>query len=237
MNNNEYLNEEKYQRTKKKINNVARIVLLIGILIGASLIIKGVNYQNEINAKYSDESKLSITEQIENEKQNLETKKTELEQKGIKYDSFAKYTDGEAYDLKLIVNVLDPSFSYYRFDEYKDNPITAKYCSLKEQLNEVNNDFNIRFETTKGLPFYMFGGFIILASCMISFAITMITKRREITAFTMQQVMPVAQEGIEKMTPTMTNVAKEMAEQMAPTMGEVAKEITKGIKEGLDEKK
>lgn len=65
----------------------------------------------------------------------------------------------------------------------------------------------------------------------------MITKRREITAFTMQQVMPVAQEGIEKMTPTMTNAAKEMAEQMAPTIGNVAKEIAKGIKEGLDDKK
>ena len=184
MENNEYLNEEKYQRTKKKINNIAKIVLLIGILIGVSLIMKGINYQKDINEKYSDETKLSITEQIENEKQNLETKKLQIEQKGIKYDSFAKYTDGEAYDLKLIVNVLDPSFSYYRFDEYKNNPITAKYCLLKEQLNEVNNEFNIGFETSKGLPFYMFGGFIILTSCMISFAITMITKRREITAFT-----------------------------------------------------
>ena len=88
MENNEYLNEEKYQRTKKKINNIAKIVLLIGILIGVSLILKGVNYQKDINEKYSDESKLSITEQIENEKQNLETKKLQIEQKGIKYDSF-----------------------------------------------------------------------------------------------------------------------------------------------------
>lgn len=47
-----------------------------------------------------------------------------------------------------------------------------------------------------------------------------IGNRREITAYTAQQVMPVAQEGIEK---------------MAPTFGTVAKEISKGIHEGKNE--
>lgn len=42
--------------------------------------------------------------------------------------------------------------------------------------------------------------------------------RREMTAFSAQQVMPVAQEGIDK---------------MSPTIGKAAKEITKGVKEGL----
>ena len=41
---------------------------------------------------------------------------------------------------------------------------------------------------------------------------------REITAFTIQQTMPVAKEGIEK---------------IAPAAGKVAKEIVKGVKEGL----
>ena len=69
----------------------------------------------------------------------------------------------------------------------------------------------------------MFGGFIIVASCMIAGSIYTFAKRREILAFSAQQVMPVAQEGIDK---------------MAPTMGSVAKEITKGIKDGLkDEEK
>ena len=40
------------------------------------------------------------------------------------------------------------------------------------------------------------------------------------TAYTTQQVMPVAQEGIEK---------------MAPTIGSAAKEIAKGIKQGINE--
>ena len=43
--------------------------------------------------------------------------------------------------------------------------------------------------------------------------------KREIVAFQAQQVMPVAKEGIE---------------QMSPTIGKAAGDIAKGIKEGLD---
>ena len=68
----------------------------------------------------------------------------------------------------------------------------------------------------------MFGGFIIVASGMIALSIYLFGKRREITAFTTQQVMPVAQEGIEKMAPTIGNAA-----------GSIAEGITKGIKEGM----
>lgn len=46
--------------------------------------------------------------------------------------------------------------------------------------------------------------------------------QREITAYTTQQVMPVAKEGIKK---------------MAPTIGDAAGTIAKGIKEGLSEDK
>ena len=43
-------------------------------------------------------------------------------------------------------------------------------------------------------------------------------------AFTLQQTMPLAQEGVEKMTPT-----------AAKSAGTIAKEVTKGIREGLKE--
>lgn len=222
MDKKEYLNEERYQKNKKKIIAVALIILTVGILIGGSLIVTGLRKQKEINSRYSDESKLSISDQLLIEKQNLETKKSELEAKGIKYDRFAEYTDGETYELKIITEILDPSFSYFKFDEYKNNSITSKYCSLKTQLENISNNFNKSFDSSKYIPFYMFGGFIIITSCMIAVSIFMFAKRREITAFTTQQVMPVAQEGIEK---------------MAPSVGNAAKEIAKGIKEGLNSDK
>ena len=70
----------------------------------------------------------------------------------------------------------------------------------------------------------MFGAFVIIASCMTAGSIYMFGKRKEIAAFTTQQVMPVAKEGID---------------EMAPTIGNAVSEITKGIKKGLkdDEKK
>ena len=68
------------------------------------------------------------------------------------------------------------------------------------------------------IPFYMFGAFIIVASSMIAVSIYIFGKRREIAAFTTQQVMPIAKEGIN---------------EMAPTIGNVAGEIAKGIKEGI----
>ena len=55
------------------------------------------------------------------------------------------------------------------------------------------------------------------------FQIYFISKGREIAAFTTQQAMPIAKEGID---------------EMAPTIGNAAKEIAKGIKKGLkDEEK
>lgn len=78
---------------------------------------------------------------------------------------------------------------------------------------------------------FALGGFLNTIGFAITAAggITMfIAHRREITAFTMQQTMPLAQEGIEKMTPTISNA-----------VGDIAQSITKGIKEGLsnDEEK
>ena len=219
MEENKYLNEENYERGKKKIIFVSVLILLCGLLAGGSLIYAGINKQSKINDKYSDGSKTALSSQIQTEKEVLENKKRELESRGITFDEFAEYTDGEKYDLKIITNALDPSFDHCNFDEYKNNNLTSNYCSLKNQL-EDNDDFNKEFDSMGAIPFYMIGGFIIISTCMLSGSIYMFAKRREITAFTAQQVMPVAQEGIEK---------------MAPTIGNAAGEIAKGIKKGLND--
>ena len=51
-----------------------------------------------------------------------------------------------------------------------------------------------------------------------------VAHRREIAAYTTQQVMPVAKEGIEKVTPTVANSAKS-----------IAKSISEGIQESKNE--
>lgn len=291
----EFLTEENYERGKKKLKMIAIIVLVIGLLIGGSLITVGILKQSKTNSNYSEDTIKKLQNDIEAEKVSLETKKTELKgkrdealrvekqnlenkkqeliSKGIKYDNSTKYDDGESYDLKVITNALDPSFNYCAFDEYENNVITrdycllssnkdedsiainviervlsiefnycvgdtknnmytSRYCSLVSQLND-KSDFNKEFDSYDSIPFYIIGGFIIIASCMFAGSIYMTTKQREILAFHAQQVMPVAQEGIEKMAPTIGKAGASITKEMAPAYGEVAKEISKGIKEGL----
>lgn len=292
---NEFLNEERYQKNRKKISNIAIVILIIGIVVGGSLIAVGLIKQNKVNSDYSLESKEKMQRELEiekdkleskkneletkrsealaAEKQKLETKKAELTAKGIKYDSFAKYDDGERYDLKIITDALDPSFANCAFDEYKNNALTSgyclitnkndeyskninvinealdmslmcafgevksnsytsTYCSLKNKLEE-KTDFNKSFDSSNSIPFYMFGAFIIIASSIVAGSIYMYSKRREILAFNAQQVLPVAQEGIEKIAPTIGKAGANIAKEMAPIYGDIAKEISKGIKEGI----
>ena len=75
-----------------------------------------------------------------------------------------------------------------------------------------------------GFGAFTIGGFLMVPSVpiiVIGLVLRfLIGNRREITAYTTQQVMPVVQES---------------AEKMAPTAGKVAKELAKGIKEGINE--
>ena len=187
---NKYLNEEKYQKAEKSITLVAILVLVVGLCIGGFLIYKGV-------AKPG-------TSKVEELKVQLETKKSELEAKGIEFSDFAKYSDGEAYDLKIITNALDPSFNHCAFDEYENNSITKEYCAAKNGTGVFASSGST-----------MLGAFICFATCMTSGFIFMFAKQRHIVAFRAQQVMPVAKEGID---------------EMAPTIGKAAGEIAKGLK-------
>lgn len=204
------LSEEKYQKTKKKISLVALFILIVGVSFGGFLIYNGV--------------KGSSPEKLSELTSKLEKRKAELEEQGIKYDGLTKYTDKKAYELKIITEALDPSFEHCEFSEFKNNAVTKEYCIEKNK----NSEFSKSAST-------MFGAFVCIASLMISGSIFMMSKGREMLAFQAQQVMPVAQEGMEKMAPSIGKTGATIAKEMAPAYGEVAKEISKGIKEGLKE--
>lgn len=260
-----YLNEEKYQKSVKTIKSIAAIVLVIGIIIGGSLIGIGASKQIAVNKKYEAttvaptedlEAKLNAElEQAEKdlvvEQEKLEARKTELEEKGVEYNAFAgnpnfeDYTD-EDYEYKLLVDLLDnKSMNYYRFDEYKDYELTAKYCELKSQIDSIKTDLqperlkvlqdledsDVQHEQTKNkiaksgelnssFAFYGIGGFIILISLIAFIYMTVVANGRKIVAFGTQMVMPVAKEGIE---------------DISPSLGVAAKEIAKGVKAGLND--
>ena len=91
---------------------------------------------------------------------------------------------------------------------------------ISANVNEVQNTASGIFGN---IGMFAIGGFMLTIGFGLTIAggiVMFIAHRREITAYTTQQVMPIAKEGIEKMT---------------PTVGNAVKEIAKGIKKGMNE--
>ena len=182
-----YLNEETYRKGKKGLTIVSLIIFAIGLIAGGFLIYSGIN-------KMNDKGNVSVEE--------LEAKKEQLKQDIIPYQ-------------------------VEKNKEFDENGFSEKYYELKnkieslnEEIRDVENEiFNIEHGSSNfaSVPLFMFGGFIIFASLIIGGSLLLFANKRKILAFTAQQVMPVAKEGVE---------------EMAPSIGKVAKEISKGIKEG-----
>ena len=167
MNNKkEFLSEENYERGKKKIKTIALIILIVGVLIGGSLIVTGLMKQGKINSQYSEDNKTNLSQQLETEKQNLISKKTELETKiepvetqikQLKREPFTGFDDTyyerqdkieeleksiatEKTSLNVIDDVLENANFACNFDG-KTNAYTSKYCSLNNQLSDMSSDF------------------------------------------------------------------------------------------------
>ena len=206
MNNKkEYLNEENYQRTKKKITSIALVILIVGILIGGGLIatglIKSSNVESSVDTTRTKEVIQAEIDTLNNELVPLKAQKNQ--------EFFANGLSEKYYTLNNEINK----------KQTKINELQSELFKLGSGFNSTKDNM----AKSKYIPFYIFGAFIIIGSCMISFSVFMFAKRREITAFTVQQTMPLAQEGIEKMAPTIGNAA-----------GTIGKGIAKGIKEGIN---
>ena len=209
----ELLNEKKYQKTKGKIALIAFLVFCIGVSIGGYLIGIGLRKSKEIKAEL-EARPLSV---IEAEMDDMNNTLASLKAKNNKEFKENGFTE-----------------EYYKTENEIDK-INEKLSSLKSESWNKKNGYGIASHAQKYIPFYVIGGFIIFTTLMISGQIYLISKGREIFAYTTQQTIPVAKEGIEKMAPTMRKVSKEAMQDMAPEFGEIAKEIAKGIKEGKED--
>lgn len=212
----EYLNEESYNKNKKMLIIIAVVIFIIGLVIGGFLITKGIQKQknnDNVTTTASNENSNRTKEDIQKE---IDTLNTEL--------SALKSQEDQEFQNNGF------SEKYYSLDSEIDSK-EDKISNLKKEIwesesgyNQAKSDINKTKSVVGVAPYYMFGGFIIFVSVGISIGIIVFAKKREILAFSAQQVMPVAQEGMEKMAPTVGNVANT-----------VAKGIASGIKEGLND--
>ena len=112
----------------------------------------------------------------------------------------------------VIILIVGAFLTVFGFLNFGKSAIDS-FNSISLNTNSIFGNFSM---VTIGIIMDSVGSFLTMAG----FVVTIIAHKREITAFGVQQVMPVAQEGIDK---------------MAPTIGNAAKEISKGIKEGINE--
>ena len=224
--NKEFLNEEKYQKTSKRLFFAGILLIIFGVVVFVITFVPKIVSNNKVNTE-------QLKQQLEELKPQLESRYNELKAKGVT-ESW-DYKDKEGYEMEQIDNALDPSLSTCdSVSTYSDHETTHEYCKIKAQIHDANSS-----SSNGRIMFSLVPSLMILMPCLaIGGMLILTSKRRNITAYYMQQTIPVAQEGIEKMAPTIGKVSSSDAKEMAPVYGEIAKEIGKGIKEGMkDENK
>ncbi len=246
MEKKEYLTETNYEKGKKTLKLISLIVLIGGLLIGGSLITAGIvksnNVKKNVNEAMDDLSNTSNNsraekdiqkdiddtkremDNLESEISSLETKKFQIfmEDNGLSdryatIESEIKTKENELSDLK-------DKYNKYTSELYETQSGLGGLTQNGGKIFDTvtNKVFRGGFSAIDATALYIFGGFIIVVSCIISLAIYLFARRREVLAFTTQQVMPITQEKIDK---------------MAPTVGNAASELAKGIRKGWEEGK
>ena len=182
MSEKKYLDEKKYKKTKGILLFIALLIYIVGFSIGGIIIYKNLGFGD--------------MKSIDELKKELEIKKQELISKGIteSYD----YNNGEAYDLHILNDVLNPNNSFCGTAE-RNNALTSEYC---EKLNRKMH----------GTMSNIFPGiFVIWTAIILGTPFLLWSRQREILAFQAQQAMPIAQEGLDKMAPNLGNAANKIA--------------------------
>lgn len=233
----EYLNEEKYQKTKNKIKILSIIILVVGLLIGMGLILFGVYKQSKVD-EINKQREIEATKVYEEKLQERDKKIEEIQKEIDKLND--EYNTKKAQCDSISMSTGASWFSEKSKCQVEAMAIKTKVTTKEmEKFKEENTNINKNYEkATKEvyIPLYMIGGFIIATSIMFSLFAYMIAKRREITAFSLQQTMPVTQEAITKMAPTIGEASSTILDKSSESIGKVSKEVAKGIKDGLNNK-
>lgn len=216
----EYLNEESYESGKSKLKIIICVIALIGLAIGGGLIYLGINrtnperiesLTNELNVAKEElvTLKKSLTEK--NKPTTDQIKKLEREPfRGFtedyyeKQDQIAELKESIKEDTKTIEDI---NYVFEHGCTFNHNTNLNKYCDLYNTLERANNK-------TYSIPFYMFGGFVIVAVLMSIIPFIFMLKGREITSFVTQQGLPIAKESVEKMGPSVAKVAKDIKDKI-----------------------
>ncbi len=219
----EYLNEENYQKAKKKIKGIAITIFVIGLVISSIFFVTGALKQQKVKKENDTSYQQALKEKDEEKKVD--------EQRLLAIPKTIEELTSKKNQLTQEMSSLDMTDStwFSKVNQYQSeiSSLEGKISELEmEKFNLQNKNYTVFHQKNMSMShviFYSLGGMTLFLSLMIALMIYFISKRREILAFGIQQTLPLAKEGMEKVTPTVIKTTKELA-----------KGITEGIKEGLN---
>ena len=229
MESKEFLNEENYNRANKKIKRISLAILLAGLLIGGGLIAFGFIKRADaerINVERAEAAKAEADSKVAASRQRLEEIESELSSLQSQYDAKSQECDSmDMLDSDWFVKVnqchREASNTQSQINSLESEQFQLKNATYTVYYDEVGEETYV--------PFFFIGGFILIASAMISFSVWFFTKRRVLMAYGVQSTMPIAHEAAiktaDKLTPTVSKAAGDIANS-------IAEGITRGCQKG-----
>lgn len=225
MTQSQYLTEEHYNKVNKKFKIISLVILVLGFVIGGTLIAVGaiksaeaekINEERAAAALAESEAAIAAAKERLSE---IETEKASLESE---YN--VKQQECDSLDMRA-----SDWFAKSSQCNGESSSISSKISDLEmEQFKLENANYKVYYDLEqpeKYIPLYIIGAFVISAGVMISLVVFLITKRRALRAYGIQSTMPVNKEAIEQYTPTAAKAAGDIADS-------VAEGIARGVKNG-----
>jgi len=206
--NRDYLDEQRYIRTKNKIKTTGTLIIVIGLLIGGLLVYKGYSNLTEFNNLFTEENKQKKITELEAEKAELEQqiqpvldKIKALQREWRETNPFENKQ--RMYDIEDEIEVLEKQIK----------PSQDRIREIDNEIHYTKNsdvEFQRWIHSDKYIPFFAVGGFIAIASLMVGGAILSSAHQREIMAYNAQAIMPVAQQGMDALYPDLVRRVGQM---------------------------
>ena len=176
--NKEFLNEENYPKNKKKIIKTSLIILIIGLLIGGSLIFVGVIKQNnakKANEQANVEANNLLQENLTKARERINIIDSEIEKLNNELEKLKE----EDYQLSM-----NDSDWFNKKSRIQDNiqDVNVQIMNLETEKSQLENTtYTVNYDLVPPMQyriFYYIGAGVIVVACIISVIFYFIATRK-----------------------------------------------------------
>jgi len=208
----QYLNEERFQKTRKKFILAGVLIMVIGLMAGGLLIAKGFSNKSAVDSQYTEANKqqniADLQAQIIALQNEVQPKLDEIQRLETQRNTLSPFTDQDQRDaLQTQINALQNEI----------RPIQDQITQLNSDLFQAQNDdvsFDRSFHASSYILLFAVGGFILFTFFAFGAMMLLQAFRRNFLAYGAQTAMPIVKEGIEEITPAVGGMVKEIKKDL-----------------------